>query len=91
MDDLSGLSEYRNSIFHLNRVNKGLEGERYELDLAKGGKVEGCVINGRVIDPLKVISGTRNVLNGGDPDFDERFVPHASGYARVGYRPTAVR
>ena len=91
VDDLSGLSEYRNSIFHLNRVNKGLEGERYELDLAKGGKVEGCVINGRVIDPLKVISGTRNVLNGGDPDFDERFVPRASGYPRVGYRPTAVR
>src|SRR5688500_15389898 len=51
VDDLGGLSEYRNSIFYRNTVNKGLAGERYELDLAKGGMVQGCIINGSVIDP----------------------------------------
>jgi hypothetical protein len=91
VDDLSGLSEYRNSVFHLNTVKKGLAGERYELDLTKGGKVEGCVINGPVIDPLKVIGAAENVLNGADPKFDGRFVPREAGYAKVGYRPTAVR
>jgi hypothetical protein len=91
VDDLGGLSEYRNSIFYGNTVNKGLAGERYELDLPKGGKVEGCMINGRVIDPLNVIAGGENILEAPAPDFDERFIPRAPAYARVGYRPTAVR
>ena len=91
VDDMGGLSEYRNSIFCGNTVNKGLTGERYELDLAKGGKVQGCMINGKVIDPLKVMASGENLMDAPAPDFDERFVPRAAAYARVGYRPTAVR
>ena len=91
VDDLGGLSEYRNSIFHENTVSVGLPGQRYELDLVKGGVVKGCTINGRVIDPLKVISPSENVLNGGAPDFDTNFVPRAKGYEQVGYRPTAAQ
>jgi hypothetical protein len=91
VDDLGGLSIYRNSIFYRNTVDKGLAGERYELDLMKGGKVEGCMINGRVIDPLKVVEAAENVLDAAAPDFDERFVPRTAGYPGVGYRPTAVR
>jgi hypothetical protein len=89
VDDLGGLSEYRNSIFHQNSMSLGLAGERYELDLMKGGVVKSCVINGRVIDPQKVISAAENVLNGGAPEFDANFVPHGKGYGQVGYRPTA--
>ena len=88
VDDLGGLSEYRNSIFYRNTVNKGLAGERYELDLAKGGKVVGCVINGRVVDPMQVISGKQNVLEARDPRFDAKFVPQAEEYQNVGFRPT---
>ena len=91
VDDLGGLSEYRNSIFYRNTVNKGLAGERYELELPKGGQVQGCMINGSVIDPLKVIASGENVMDAPAPDFDERFMPRAPAYARVGYRPTAVR
>jgi hypothetical protein len=89
VDDMGGASEYRNSIFQQNAVSEGLAGERYELDLMKGGVVKGCVINGRVVDPLKVISAAENVLNGGAPEFDASFVPRAKGYEKVGYRPTA--
>ena len=88
VDDMGGISEYRNSIFHQNTVNKGLEGERFELNLEKGGMVQGCVINGRVHDPLKVISATENVLNGGAPEFDKDFLPRGRGYEKVGYRPS---
>src|SRR5687768_7629000 len=91
VDDLGGLSEYRNSIFYRNTVNKGLAGERYELDLAKGGRVQRCMINGKVIDPLKVVGSDENVMDAPAPDFDDRFVPRAAEYARVGYRPTAPR
>ena len=91
VDDLGGLSEYRNSLFHQNTIASGLAGERYELDLLKGGVVKGCVINGRVIDPLKIISASDNVLNGGAPEFDANYVPRAKGYENVGYRPIAAR
>ena len=86
VDDLGGLSVYKNSIFYQNVVNKGLAGERYELDLTKGGRVENCMINGRVIDPLKVVETTTNVLDAGDPKFDEKFNPGSADYARFGYR-----
>lgn len=88
VDDMGGLSEYRNSIFHQNNSLKGQPGERYELDLAKGGVVKGCVVNGRVIDPLKVISPNENRLEAADPEFDKDFVPHRPGYKTAGYRPT---
>jgi hypothetical protein len=89
VDDLGGLSEYRNSIFYKNTVNKGLPGERYELDLAKGGQVQSCMINGRVIDPLKAIASEKNVLDAPEPNFDTHLAPRAESYAQVGYRPVA--
>ena len=91
VDDLGGMSKYLSSIFHQNTVVIGLPGERYELDLMKGGVVKGCIINGRIIDPLNVVLATQNVLNGGAPGFDTNFVPRAKSYEGVGYRPTAAR
>ena len=88
VDDLGGLSEYRNSIFHQNTVAKGLPGERYELNLAEGGLVKGCVINGRVIDPKTAISAKENVLQAGPPEFNKDFMPRGRGYETAGYRPT---
>jgi hypothetical protein len=91
VDDLGGLSEYRKSIFHQNTMSAGLTGERYELDLMKGGVVRGCVINGRMIDPMKAISPVENLLNSGATEFDRQFVPRGKGYDNAGYRPTAAR
>ncbi|HEX7860890.1 MAG TPA: hypothetical protein VF773_11215 [Verrucomicrobiae bacterium] len=87
VDDLGGLSEYRSSIFHKNDRPGGLAGLRYDLDLAKGGLVQGCVISGRIIDPQKVVSGATNLLNASDPQFDQNFVPRAEACRNAGYRP----
>lgn len=91
VDDLGGLSEYLNSIFHENTLNRGLEGERYELDLMEGGVVRGCIINGKVIDPRQAISPSENKISAGAPDFDANLVPRGPNYKNVGYRPATVK
>jgi hypothetical protein len=87
-DDLGGLSVYANCVFADNVREGGLSGStRYELDLPKGGQVNGCVIRGRVIDPLGVVSASSNQLDAPPPQFDSQFVPQAAAYASKGYRP----
>ncbi|HVK59116.1 MAG TPA: right-handed parallel beta-helix repeat-containing protein [Candidatus Kapabacteria bacterium] len=87
VDDMGGLSEYRNSVFHRNELSSGLPGERYELHLLAGGLVNGCRIQGKIIDPRDRISRKDNVLDAGDPVFNAAFVPQHSDYDGVGYRP----
>jgi hypothetical protein len=84
---MSGFGIYRNCIFFQNTLKTGLTGERYELDLPRGGIVEGCFILGPVIDPLKIIEKGRNTIDAPDPQFTPAFVPQNERYKNVGYRP----
>ena len=86
---MSGQGTYRDCIFYQNTVDVGQPGQRYEIDLALGGTVEKCFINGRVLDPKNAISAEKNVLNATDPGFMAEFVPGAAGYEKVGYRPVS--
>lgn len=87
VDDMGGLSEYRDSMFTGNSLAKGLAGEKYELSLAKGGLVINCAIGGRVIDSMKVISSANNKLASGILDLDAKFVSRSAGFEEIGYRP----
>lgn len=90
VDDMGGASVYANCVFFRNVLEGGLPGgKRYELDLQKGGKVSGCLIDGAVIDAHKAISANDNVLDAPDPKFDRAFVPEASQYRGIGYRPVS--
>lgn len=62
-----------------------------KLDLQKGAKVSGCLINGAVIDPHKAISAKDNVLDAPGPDFDRDWLPQSAEYKAVGYRPISRR
>jgi hypothetical protein len=88
VDDMSGLSEYRRSIFFANVLEGGTEGQqRFELDLQRGGIVQDCVIGGRTRDPQGVIAITNNVLNPSRFELDQDFVPREQGYQNVGFGP----
>jgi hypothetical protein len=87
VDDMSGQGTYRECIFFSNAVEIGQPGQRYEVDLAAGGTVENCFINGRIIDPKNAVSSGKNVLNAKDPAFTADFVPRTAGYEKVGSRP----
>ncbi|MBC8001943.1 MAG: right-handed parallel beta-helix repeat-containing protein [Opitutaceae bacterium] len=88
VDDMSGLGVYRNSIFHQNDRDGGLvPAPRYELDLQKGGRVENCLINGMLLDPVGAIDNSRNQLN--IPlQLDARYVPIGAGFETIGFRPS---
>ena len=88
VDDLGGLSTYTDCIFVDNNLVVGLPGpRRYELDLKKGAKISGCVINGTVFDPRHCVITSDNILNPVSPQFDGRHVPAAPEYQKAGYRP----
>lgn len=90
VDDMGGESIYTNCVFFRNVLEGGLPGgRRYELDLQKGGKVSRCLINGAVMDPLRVISALDNILEAPDPRFNRDFLPGAAEYRNAGYRPRA--
>jgi hypothetical protein len=88
VDDMSGLSEYRHSIFFGNQMEGGTPGQqRFELDLQRGGKVEGCVIGGAVHDRQNAISSSGNVIKPPGFGLDADFVPEGAGLESIGYRP----
>jgi hypothetical protein len=87
VDDMSGLGTYRDCIFYQNNVLAGQSGERYELDLPRGGIVENCLIAGKVIDPKKAISSGKNTMNAEAPKFSAEFIPQSPAYKKTGYRP----
>jgi hypothetical protein len=88
VDDMGGMSLYRDCIFADDLLTLGTPGtSRYELDLPAGGTVEGCAIRGAIRDPLVRISPKDNLLNTFAPAFDKRFVPHAPELVQKGYHP----
>jgi len=92
IDDMGGQSTYANCILVDNKLDAGLKGyPRYGLAVNAGGKVSGCFINGVMHDVTHVVSPQDNVLDAPDPKFDRSFIPEASAYKQVGYRPFSPR
>lgn len=61
IDDMSGLSQYTDCLFSDNTLDGGFTPQpRFELDLARGGLVRRCVINGVIRDPQSVIRPEEN-------------------------------
>jgi hypothetical protein len=91
VDDMGGGSTYTDCIFADDVLATGLSGtSRYELDLAAGAKVSGCLIRGVLLDPSHSVSETNNVLHAPPPQFDQNYVPAAAQYQQAGYRPPAI-
>jgi hypothetical protein len=88
IDDMSGEGVYEDSIFFGNELEGGLAGTtRFSLDLPKGGRVTGCLVGGRIIDPRNVVTAAdSNLLNPPDPGFDREFIPKGAPYQGKGYR-----
>ena len=87
VDDMSSGNRYVNSIFWENTLDAGLPGARYELALADGSGVVGCVIHGPVPDLNKTLPAGKNRSPAGPPDFSTDFTPRSPGYEEIGYRP----
>ncbi len=83
VDDLSPSSRYQDCIFWKNSAVGGWpDGNRYEIEVAEAGNVQGCFVSGNSyrLDPAT------NMLEAPDPDFDTQMNPKNSVYARVGFR-----
>ena len=88
VDDNGTGSTYADSIFWENRLAGGISPPpRYELDITDGSGVRGSLIHGEVNDLRGTIDKRANTFDPPDPRFDAQFVPQATQYARVGYRP----
>jgi hypothetical protein len=86
-DDGTG-STYVDSIFWKNNLRGGISpGARYELDITDGTGVRGSFIRGDVSDLRGTINRDLNTIDPPDPRFDSQYIPRASEYASVGYRP----
>lgn len=86
-DDGTG-STYVNTIFWKNTLRGGISpSSRYELDITDGAGVRGSFIHGDVNDLRGTINRDVNMIDPPDPRFDAQFIPQASQYAGVGYRP----
>ena len=91
VDDMGGKSSYFNCVFLDNNLDAGLKGfARYELAINAGGKVSGCLFNGKIHDVSHAISAQENVLDAPPAKFDQDFVPQTPEYKNAGYRPVAV-
>ena len=87
-DDNGTGSTYLDSIFWKNTLGGGISaGSRYELDIVDASGVRGSFIHGEVNDLRNTIDKSANRFDPPDPRFDPHFVPRASEYAKVGYRP----
>jgi hypothetical protein len=88
VDDNGRGSTYVETIFWRNTARGGISpGARYELDITDGTGVRDSFIHGEVNDLRGTIDRETNRLDPPDPRFDPKFVPRASEYAAVGYRP----
>lgn len=87
VDDMAGQSEFYDSIFYKNDRDGGMvPAERFELDLAKGGKVERCFINGEILDPVGAVDSFKNKMNCPDPMFNDQYEPTNPEFRQAGYR-----
>jgi hypothetical protein len=90
VDDNGSGSTYVDTIFWKNTLKGGISaGQRYELDITDGSGVKGCFIHGEINDLRGTISKEANRVDPPDPKFDAQYVPRASEYSAVGYRPSA--
>ena len=88
VDDMSAGNRYTASIFWRNTASGGImPGGRYEVAMADGGSLDGCFLNGDIVDLRGNVTREGNTFDAPDPDFDAEFRPRAVGYANVGYRP----
>jgi len=88
VDELGGESEFVDCLFMDNTLDGGPPGlPQFELDLQKGGQVRGCVIQGRILDPRKVVAEADNRLQPAGLQLDSDFVPRGAGFSGIGYRP----
>jgi hypothetical protein len=91
VDDIGTGSTYVDSIFWKNNLAGGISaGSRYELLVRDGAGVRGSFIHGDTNDLMGTIDKDKNTFDPPDPRFDASFVPQASQFASVGYRPIAV-
>lgn len=69
IDDQSGLGVYERCVLRANTRDGGYTPQaRFELDLPRGARVNGCVIDGLVKDPAGSLSrGTNHVVDRGTP------------------------
>ena len=89
VDDANHGNIYEDSIFWMNNAPGGWPpGARYELDLASGVGVSGCFLGGDISDLRKSVDSDNNVVGCPDPEFDEHYVPQATGFESVGFRPS---
>ncbi len=92
VDDNGTGSTYVDSIFWKNTLAGGISpGRRYEIDITDASGVRGSFIDGDIPDLRGTIDRRVNTFNPPDPRFDAHFVPRASQYAQVGYRPPLPR
>ncbi len=92
VDDNGTGSTYVDSIFWRNTRGGGISrGARYQLDITDASGVRGSFIHGDVNDLRGTINKALNTFDAPDPRFNAQFVPEAPQYARVGYRPGAIR
>ncbi|MBL9176104.1 MAG: hypothetical protein JNL10_21355 [Verrucomicrobiales bacterium] len=87
VDELGGRSSFMDCLFYRNTLKAGVAGlPRFELDLPKGGDVSGCVIAGRILDPLKSVSPAANRIDPMGLELGADFSPLGEGLEKVGYR-----
>jgi hypothetical protein len=90
VEDLSGVSEYRDCLFWQNTLGGGFYGgRRYELCLTQGGRVIGCAFGGSVVDPRGSVSRAENRLDCPDPQFDARFNAQLPACNGIGFHVAA--
>jgi hypothetical protein len=88
VDDIGAGSTYANCIFWQNTLSGGIApNARYEMNITDASGVRGTFIRGATNDLQGTIDRAVNTFDPPDPNFDARFVPRASQYANVGYRP----
>ncbi len=88
IDDHGGRSVLRGCIFWKNNAEGGARsGERYELDVIRGTRVDNCFIAGGIADLRGVVDPAHNLIGCPDPGFNGRYVPTHPAFAAAGYRP----
>lgn len=88
VDDIGAGSSYVNTVFWQNTLEGGIApNPRYEMNIADASGVRGTFIHGATNDLKGTVSRETNTFDPPDPRFDARYVPQASQYAKVGYRP----
>jgi len=48
------------------------------------------MLNGEIVDLRHTLSDDTNTLEAPDPEFDAQYIPQASRYEGIGYRPAGL-